>query len=160
MENRIKSQANRLGFVVDETAIDQNFLRLFRSLFCASFEQYSIFIHSFIHSSPTLCTLSHTKSLPSNTPLLGFFHFHWLTEFLGAFSLLPSMLHAPKIYNSNNISEVNITVTRLSSTSFSAESINLNRAQNVWHYHALYMAGVELCRPVCETGTLTLLLYV
>jgi hypothetical protein len=49
VEDRIKSQANRQGFVVDEIAIDQNFLRLFRSPFCASFEQYSIFIFSFTH---------------------------------------------------------------------------------------------------------------
>jgi hypothetical protein len=48
MADRIKSQANRLGFVVDETAIDHDFIRLFRSPFCASFEQYFIFIFSFI----------------------------------------------------------------------------------------------------------------
>jgi len=53
IEDRIKSQANRLGFVVDKTAIDQDFLRLFQSPFCAPFQQYSIFIFSIIHSFVT-----------------------------------------------------------------------------------------------------------
>jgi len=50
VEDRFKSQANCLGFVVDKTAIDKDFLRLFRSPFYASLEQYSIFIFSFTHS--------------------------------------------------------------------------------------------------------------
>jgi hypothetical protein len=65
-------------------------------------------------SSQNLCPLDHElagHSFQSNILLLGFFYFRWLTEYLGAFSLLPCMLHAPKLYNPDSIIEVTPTLT-------------------------------------------------
>jgi hypothetical protein len=113
MEDRFKSRARRVGFVVHKTAIDQDFLRIFRFPFRASFGKYNthFLIHSFIHVSPTLYTLSYAKSLQSNILLLLFsistdWHNSWAPSQFSRACYMSHTLSSP-----NNISEVKPTLT-------------------------------------------------